>query len=106
MLLHRRFVDYYGSMTPAFNQGALYGLDLHAPPLQPSPADSLHLLAPASYLRSPASAVACRLAHARQLRVRSPISCMTYVPDGRRLLIGNEKGECHEWLQYKASIDG
>ena len=65
--------------------------------IQPDSSYIAQLLIPQGLQSTPMNAVCTRWVHSAVNKKHSPINCVKYTPDGRRLFTGNSLGEITLW---------
>ncbi|KAL9255573.1 Flowering time control protein FY-like protein [Drosera capensis] len=65
--------------------------------LQPSPAAAVDFLPPAAYSDNPSASFAAKFVHTSINKIRGPINCVLWTPNGRRLITGSQSGEFTLW---------
>lgn len=65
--------------------------------LQPDPLYVPHILPPPSYSENPFNAVTTRFVKTATNKVRCPVFCLAWTPEGRRLITGTSSGEFTLW---------
>merc|ERR1711972_940729 len=63
--------------------------------------DNSKQFAPLFYVRHPMCVITSKLVYSRFLKSCFPLNCISFSNDGRRLYIGNNNSEIHEWLINK-----
>ena len=94
--MHRRTVDYWGTISMWKRHRAQQCTPRHDAVLRPSPHQVIHLLPPAAYAES-ASSVANVPVHTSTNKVRCSVNIVRWLPEARRLLTGSTSGEFTLW---------
>lgn len=68
-----------------------------APAPQPDPSYQLQLPPPVGLLHSPVNVVTTKFVRAATNKMKCPVFCVTWTPEGRRLITGASSGEFTLW---------
>ncbi|VVC44818.1 WD40/YVTN repeat-like-containing domain,WD40-repeat-containing domain,WD40 repeat,WD40 repeat [Cinara cedri] len=93
----RKTVDYNSSLIRML-QSRIWQRDFRDRPfLQPIELYTPHLLPPQCYINNCASSITTTLVKTVTNRLRSPVICSEWTPEGRRLITGTYNGELTVW---------
>jgi len=95
--IHRKTVDYNPSILK-YLQNRVWQRDRRDQPLiQPDALYASDLVPPSAMLERPMNSVTTRFVRTSTNKFRCPIFCLTWTPEGRRLVTGASSGEFTLW---------
>ncbi|PIK55892.1 putative pre-mRNA 3' end processing protein WDR33 isoform X1 [Apostichopus japonicus] len=65
--------------------------------IQPDPSYAHTLIPPSSFSKNPSNAITTKFVHCSTNKVRCPVFCVVWTPEGRRLVTGASSGEFTLW---------
>ncbi|KZT11127.1 WD40 repeat-like protein [Laetiporus sulphureus 93-53] len=93
----RRTVDYSGPMGRWALLRKLRPNSTYVPYLRPAPPYIIDLLPPKAYPDNPSTSLCTKFVHTCINKYRCPVNCVTWTPEGRRVLTGSTSGEFTLW---------
>ncbi|OCH88224.1 WD40 repeat-like protein [Obba rivulosa] len=93
----RRTVDYNGPMGRWNLLRKLRPNPTYIPYLRPAPPYIIDLLPPKAYPDNPSTSLCTKFVHTSTNKIRCPVNCVTWTPEGRRVLTGSTSGEFTLW---------
>lgn len=93
----RRTVDYGGPMGRWALLRKLRPNATHVPYLRPAPPYIIDLLPPKAYPDNASTSLCTKFVHTSTNKIRCPVNCVTWTPEGRRVLTGSTSGEFTLW---------
>ncbi|OQR76731.1 pre-mRNA 3' end processing protein WDR33-like [Tropilaelaps mercedesae] len=93
----RKTVDYNASLSDWIMSRVWQRDHRDAPAPQPDPSYQLRLPPPAGLTHSPVNAVTTKFVRAATNKMKCPVFCVTWTPEGRRLITGASSGEFTLW---------
>jgi polyadenylation factor subunit 2 len=95
--LARKTVDYHVSVINYLENRKFFKHESECPSIQPDPLYHSVMGVPISMNQQPSSAVTTVLMKTVTNKVKGPITCMAWNPDGKRLITGSHTGEVGLW---------
>ncbi|KAJ3545051.1 hypothetical protein NM688_g5675 [Phlebia brevispora] len=93
----RRTVDYGGPMGRWTLLRKMRPNQKYVPYLRPAPPYIMNLLPPKAYPENPSTSLCTKFIHTSTNKIRCPVNCVTWTPEGRRVLTGSTSGEFTLW---------
>ncbi|KIP09290.1 hypothetical protein PHLGIDRAFT_67817 [Phlebiopsis gigantea 11061_1 CR5-6] len=93
----RRTVDYGGPMGRWTLLRKLRPSSTYKPYLRPAPPYIIDLLPPKAYPDNASTSLCTKFVHTSTNKIRCPVNCVTWTPEGRRVLTGSTSGEFTLW---------
>lgn len=93
----RRTIDYNASVIKLLETRKWFKNPLGRLAMQPDESYFLELLPPASLVDNPINAVTTKFVRTSTNKLRCPIFCVVWTPEGRRLVTGASSGEFTLW---------
>ncbi|KAL6308685.1 WD40-repeat-containing domain protein, partial [Sparassis latifolia] len=93
----RRTVDYGGPMGRWALLRKLRPSSTYVPYLRPAPPYIIDLLPPKAYPDNASTSLCTKFVHTSTNKIRCPVNCVTWTPEGRRVLTGSTSGEFTLW---------
>jgi len=103
--IQRKTVD-YSSPTVEYFEARMYQRDFrdfHA--LEPDPAYIRKLAPPICWDHNPSTSITTKFVHSSVNKVKCPINCVTWTPEGRRLITGASSGEFTLWNGFTFNFE-
>ncbi|EJD06265.1 WD40 repeat-like protein [Fomitiporia mediterranea MF3/22] len=69
----------------------------YVPYIRPAPPCIIDLLPPAGYPTNPSTSLTTKFIHTSTNKIRCPVNCVAWTPEGRRVLTGSTSGEFTLW---------
>ncbi|XP_071945078.1 pre-mRNA 3' end processing protein WDR33-like [Antedon mediterranea] len=93
----RRTVDYNASVVKLVENRVWQRDQRDVRPLQPDGLYTHELVSPCELIKNPVNAVATKFVRTATNKIRCPIFCVVWTPEGRRLVTGASSGEFTLW---------
>ncbi|KAL5512021.1 PFS2 [Sanghuangporus vaninii] len=93
----RRTVDYSGAMGRWILTRRCRPNPRYTPYIRPAPPFIIDLLPPAAYPNNPSTSLTTTFIHTSTNKIRCPVNCVSWTPEGRRVLTGSTSGEFTLW---------
>ncbi|TFY58670.1 hypothetical protein EVJ58_g6274 [Rhodofomes roseus] len=93
----RRTVDYGGPLGGWALLRKSRPNSTYVPYLRPAPPYIIDLLPPKAYPDNPSTSLCTKFVHTSTNKLRCPVNCVTWTPEGRRVLTGSTSGEFTLW---------
>ncbi|KAH9914469.1 WD40 repeat-like protein [Fomitopsis serialis] len=93
----RRTVDYGGPLGRWALLRKSRPNSTYVPYLRPAPPYIIDLLPPKAYPDNPSTSLCTKFVHTSTNKLRCPVNCVTWTPEGRRVLTGSTSGEFTLW---------
>ncbi|KAI0933550.1 hypothetical protein AcW1_005352 [Taiwanofungus camphoratus] len=93
----RRTVDYGGGMGRWAMLRKMRPNSRYVPYLRPAPPYIIDLLPPKAYPDNASTSLCTKFVHTSTNKIRCPVNCVTWTPEGRRILTGSTSGEFTLW---------
>jgi len=96
-LINRRVTD-YNSGVVSYVKERPYARDHRDwPAVQPIACAQERFMCPLGFLSNPASSITSKFVHTSTNKIRCPVNCVVWTPEGRRLITGSATGEFTLW---------
>jgi len=96
-LINRRVTD-YNSGVVSYVKDRVYARDHRDwPSVQPIAAAQERYMCPLGYLSNPATSITSKFVHTSTNKIKCPVNCVVWTPEGRRLIAGSATGEFTLW---------
>ncbi|KZV89035.1 WD40 repeat-like protein [Exidia glandulosa HHB12029] len=93
----RRTVDYGGGIGRYALLRKLRPSPRYVPYLRPGASYIIDLLPPKAYPENASTSLCTKFVHTSTNKIRCPVNCVTWTPEGRRVLTGSTSGEFTLW---------
>jgi polyadenylation factor subunit 2 len=101
----RRVVDFYSDSVNHVTTRAYAKHYNEYEALQPHEYFVIEMMEPLAYLHEPASSICTKFIHTSINKVRYPINCIVWTPEGRRLITGSSSGEFTLWNGFAFNFE-
>eukprot|EP01090_Pellita_catalonica_P001096 TRINITY_DN10806_c0_g1_i1.p1 TRINITY_DN10806_c0_g1~~TRINITY_DN10806_c0_g1_i1.p1 ORF type:complete len:451 (-),score=44.09 TRINITY_DN10806_c0_g1_i1:1214-2443(-) len=93
----RKTVDYNSSVVSQIESRAVCRDQRDYSPLQADPAYIKKMMMPTGLPWNPSTSICTKFVHTSTNKVKCPVNCVSWTPEGRRLITGSSSGEFTLW---------